>query len=122
KRRRGFDFFGFAMLSLGVGALQLMLDRGGEVDWFSAAEIWIELGLSITGFWIFAVHTFTGENTFIDRHIFRDLNLVTGLVFIFVVGIILLASLALLPPMLARLFDYSTMLTGLVMAPRGVGT
>ena len=46
KRLRGFDFFGFAMLSLGVGALQLMLDRGGEVDWFSAAEIWIELGLA----------------------------------------------------------------------------
>ena len=41
RRLRGFDFFGFAMLSLGVGALQLMLDRGGEVDWFASAEIWI---------------------------------------------------------------------------------
>ncbi|WP_011581254.1 MULTISPECIES: DHA2 family efflux MFS transporter permease subunit [Chelativorans] len=122
RRLRGFDFFGFAMLSLGVGALQLMLDRGGEVDWFASPEIWIELGLSITGFWLFAVHTLTGENTFIDRHIFRDRNLVTGLVFIFVVGIILLASLALLPPMLSRIFGYTTMLTGLIMAPRGIGT
>ena len=56
QRLRGFDFFGFAMLSLGVGALQLMLDRGGEVDWFSSTEIWIELGLSLTGFWVFVVH------------------------------------------------------------------
>ena len=122
RRLRGFDFFGFAMLSLGVGALQLMLDRGAEVDWFAAAEIWIELGLAITGFWVFTVHLTLSRDTFIDPAIFRDRNFVTGLVFIFVVGIILLASLALLPPMLSRLFNHSTTLTGLVMAPRGVGT
>lgn len=122
RRLRGFDFFGFAMLSLGVGALQLMLDRGAEVDWFSAAEIWIELGLCLIGFWVFTIHLMTGKDTFIDAHIFRDRNFVTGLVFIFIVGIILLASLALLPPMLSRLFGHSTILTGLVMAPRGVGS
>ncbi|MFZ2103652.1 MAG: DHA2 family efflux MFS transporter permease subunit [Oricola sp.] len=121
-RLRGFDFFGFAMLSLGVGALQLMLDRGGEVDWFSAAEIWIELGLCLTGFWVFTIHLATGRDTFIDPAIFRDRNFVTGLIFIFVVGIVLLASMALLPPMLAQLFNHSTILTGLVMAPRGAGT
>ena len=122
KRLRGFDFFGFAMLSLGVGSLQLMLDRGGEVDWFSAVEIWIELGLAITGFWVFIVHLATKHDAFIDPGIFRDRNLVTGLVFIFIIGVILLASLALLPPMLSRLFNHSTILTGFVMAPRGVGT
>jgi drug resistance transporter, EmrB/QacA subfamily len=122
RRLRGFDFFGFAMLSLGVGALQMMLDRGAEVDWFNSVEIWIELGLTITGFWLFIVHLATGKDTFIDPVIFKDRNFVTGLVFIFVVGIILLASLALLPPMLSRLFGHSTIDTGLVMAPRGVGT
>lgn len=122
RRLRGFDFFGFAMLSLGVGALQLMLDRGGEVDWFSSIEIWIELGLAITGFWVFAVHILTSGNPFIEPRIFMDRNFSTGLVFIFVVGIILLASLALLPPMLSRIFEYPVITTGLVMAPRGVGT
>ncbi len=122
KRLRGFDFFGFAMLSLGVGALQLMLDRGAEVDWFSAVEIWIELGLAITGFWVFFIHLATNRDTFIDVKIFADRNFATGLVFIFVVGVILLSSMALLPPMLSQLFDHSTTLTGLVMAPRGVGT
>ena len=122
KRLRSFDFFGFAMLSLGVGALQLMLDRGAEVDWFSAAEIWIELGLALTGFWVFIVHTMTAEHPFIDPKIFADRNFVTGLVFIFVIGIILLASLALLPPMLSHIFDYPTITTGVIMAPRGVGT
>ena len=122
RRLRGFDFFGFAMLSLGVGALQLMLDRGGEVDWFSAPEIWIELGLALTGFWVFVVHLATGRDTFIDPHIFTDRNFVTGLIFIFVIGIVLLASLALLPPMLSTIFGYPTITTGIIMAPRGVGT
>jgi DHA2 family multidrug resistance protein len=122
RRLRRFDFFGFAMLSLGVGALQLMLDRGGEVDWFSAWEIWIELGLAITGIWIFTVHLATSHDPFVDPKIFTDRNFVTGLVLIFIVGIVLLASLALLPPMLSHVFGYSTITTGLVMAPRGVGT
>ena len=122
RRLRGFDFFGFAMLSLGVGALQLMLDRGAEVDWFSSPEIWIELGLALTGFWVFVVHLATGRDTFIDPRIFADRNFVTGLVFIFVIGIVLLASLALLPPMLANIFGYPTITTGIIMAPRGVGT
>jgi MFS transporter, DHA2 family, multidrug resistance protein len=80
------------------------------------------MGLAITGFWVFVVHLATGKDTFIDRRIFMDRNFVTGLVFIFVIGIILLASLALLPPMLSRLFNHSTVLTGIIMAPRGVGT
>ncbi|OCW55551.1 DHA2 family efflux MFS transporter permease subunit [Hoeflea olei] len=122
RRLRRFDFFGFAMLSLGVGALQLMLDRGGEVDWFSAWEIWIELALAITGLWIFVVHVATDREPFVDPAIFADRNFVTGLVLIFVVGIVLLASLALLPPMLSHVFGYSTITTGLVMAPRGIGT
>jgi DHA2 family multidrug resistance protein len=110
------------MLSLGVGALQLMLDRGADADWFSSVEIWIELGLAITGFWVFIVHMLTAEHPFIDPKIFLDRNFATGLVFIFVIGVILLASLALLPPMLSTIFGYPTITTGLVMAPRGVGT
>ena len=122
KRARGFDFFGFAMLSLGVGALQLMLDRGGEVDWFSSVEIWIELGLSITGFWVFAIHMMSAEHPFIDPRIFFDRNFLTGLAFIFLMGVLILASMALLPPMLANIFNYPTVTTGVVMGPRGVGT
>ena len=122
KRIRGFDFFGFAMLSLGVGALQLMLDRGADADWFSSLEIWVEFGLALIGFWVFIVHMVTAEHPFIDPKIFLDRNFATGLVFIFVIGVILLASLALLPPMLSTIFGYPTITTGLVMAPRGVGT
>lgn len=122
RRVRRFDFMGFAMLGLGVGALQLMLDRGAEVDWFAATEIWIDLALALTGFWVFVVWINGVEHPFLDPKMFLDRNFATGLVFIFVVGIVLLASLALLPPMLSVIFGYPVITTGLVMAPRGVGT
>lgn len=121
-RRRSFDFAGFAMLSIAIGALQLMLDRGGEVDWFSSAEIWIYLFLVLSGFWVFCVHILNKEHPFLEPQMFTDRNFRIGLVFIFIVGIILLASLALLPPMLSRLLGYPVITTGMVMAPRGVGT
>ena len=122
KRRRSFDFFGFAMLALGIGALQLMLDRGGEVDWFASWEVWIELAVALSGFWVFVVHILSAKAPFVDPRMFADQNFAAALVFIFIIGVILLASLALLPPMLAHIFGYPTITTGLVMAPRGVGT
>lgn len=121
KRPRGFDFIGFALLSIGVGTLQLMLDRGEQLDWFAATEIWIELCVAVSAFWAFGVHMLTAERPFLSPHLLRNRNLVTGLVFIFVVGIVVLAGMALLPPMLQRLMGYPTITTGMVMAPRGVG-
>ena len=118
-----FDFFGFATLSLGVGALQMLLDRGELKGWFGSPEIWIEALLSGFGFYLFVVHTATSDGvTFLNRVLLRDRNFVTGTVFIFFVGVILYATLALLPPMLQELFNYPVTLTGLVTAPRGIGT
>lgn len=122
RRRRSFDMAGFALLSLALGALQLMLDRGAEVDWFASSEIWLYLLVTISGFWMFTVHILHRENPFLDPQMFRDRNFRIGLIFIFVIGIILLASLALLPPMLSRVLGYPVITTGWVMAPRGVGT
>jgi len=122
RRPRRFDFFGFAMLSLCVGALQMILDRGAELDWFDAPEIWVYTFLTFTGMWVFVIHIQGAEKPFLDPRMFHDRNFVTGLIFIFVIGIILLASLALLPPMLSAIFAYPTTTTGMVMAPRGVGT
>ena len=99
-----------------------MLDRGGELDWFSATETWIYLFLTLTGLWVFVIHILGAEKPFLEPEMFKDRNFSVGLVFIFVIGIILLASLALLPPMLSRIFGYPTITTGLVMGPRGVGT
>ncbi len=122
RRVRNFDFFGFSMLSLGVASLQLMLDRGAANDWFNATETWIELGLTITGFWVFTIHILTSKQPFIDPKIFTDRNFVTGTIFGFVIGLMLFSSLSLLPPMLSGLFGYPETTVGLVMGPRGIGT
>ena len=122
KRIRRLHFFGFGILSLGIWALQLMLDRGGELDWFASTEIWVYLFPIISGFWAFVIHILSTDLPFLEPAMFRDRNFTTGLVFIFIIGIILLASLALLPPMLSRIFGYPTITTGLVMGPRGIGT
>jgi MFS transporter, DHA2 family, multidrug resistance protein len=121
-RRGAFDFFGFGALSIGVGALQMMLDRGELKDWFSSTEIQIEALLAALGFYLFVVRMATGERPFLRPALFKDRNFVTGNVFIFIVGIILFATLVLIPPIFQTLMNYPVVTTGLIMAPRGIGT
>ncbi len=117
-----FDWTGFAVLALGMGAFQLMLDRGQDQDWFSSREIIIEALLAGTGMYLFVVHMLTAEHPFISPALFRDLNFSAGLVVMFVVGMVILASSALLAPYLQTLANYPVATAGLVMAPRGIGT
>lgn len=119
---RPLDWFGFTLLSLAIGALQLMLDRGQSRDWFTSGEIVTEGVLSALFLYLFVVHLLTDRRPFLEPGLFRDRNFSLGLVFIFVVGIILLATLALLPPFLQNLMGYPVVTTGFVLAPRGVGT
>ncbi len=121
-RKGSFDWFGFAMLSIAIGSFQMMLDRGEQLDWFSSTEIVIEGVVAALAFYLFLVQTFTAKAPFIDPHIFKDRNFTIGLCFIFVVGIILLASLALITPYLQNLMGYPVLTAGLVLAPRGMGT
>ena len=122
RRFRKFDFLGFGLLAVAVGALQIMLDRGSELDWFHSTEIVIEAGIAISAAWMFIVHTVTHHEPFLDRRLFTDRNYTSSLVLIFIVGIVLLATMALLPIMLQSLFGYPIITVGLVLAPRGVGT
>jgi DHA2 family multidrug resistance protein len=119
---RPFDFVGFGLLALAIGAIQMMLDRGQQLDWFSSTEIWLEAGLSLAGLWMFVVHMVTHEHPFIEMRLFRDRNFVAGLIFMFAIGTVLLSTMALLPPMLEGIFSYPVITTGMVLAPRGVGT
>jgi DHA2 family multidrug resistance protein len=121
-KKGSFDWFGFAMLSIAIGSFQMMLDRGEQLDWFSSTEIVIEGVVAALAFYLFLVQTFTAKAPFIDPHIFKDRNFTIGLCFIFVVGIILLASLALITPYLQNLMGYPVLTAGLVLAPRGMGT
>jgi DHA2 family multidrug resistance protein len=117
-----FDWFGFAMLGVGLTALQLVLDRGATKDWFSSTEIIIEAVLAGLGLYLFAVHLATSKKPFIPPRIFRDVGFTSGVVVMFAVGMVLLASAVLLPPYLQNLGGYSVVTAGLLMVPRGVGT
>ncbi len=119
---RRFDLLGFAFLSLAIGALQMMLDRGESLDWFASPEIVIEAVLAGLAFYLFLAHMFTHEHPFIEPGLFRDRNFSVGLLFIFLVGIILLATMALLPPFMQHLMGYPVIDVGLLLAPRGLGT
>ncbi|HYS47925.1 MAG TPA: DHA2 family efflux MFS transporter permease subunit, partial [Xanthobacteraceae bacterium] len=117
-----FDWVGFGVLSMCLGAFQLMLDRGEQKDWFSSTEIVVELVLALLGLYLFVVHMFTAEKPFITPRIFRDVNFISGLMVMFAVGTLLLSSSALLAPYLQTLGGYSVSEAGLLMVPRGVGT
>ncbi len=118
----GFDWTGFGVLSLGLAALQIALDRGEELDWLSSRTIIAAFILAGLGFYLFTVHMLTARRPFIPREIFGDRNFVAGLITMFLVGMVLLASSALLAPYLENLGNYPVATAGLVMAPRGFGT
>ncbi|HWA18742.1 MAG TPA: DHA2 family efflux MFS transporter permease subunit [Devosia sp.] len=117
-----FDWFGFGAVAVCLAALQLMLDRGTDKDWFSSSEIIAEAVIGGVAFYLFVVHMLTAPKPFIPPKIFRDRNFLGGLVLMFVVGAVLLASSALLPPFLQGLGGYTVTDTGLLMVPRGIGT
>lgn len=117
-----FDWFGFAMLGLAVGALQLMLDRGQLLDWFHSREIVVEAVIAALCFYMFVVHAMTTDKPFIDLRLFADRNFTFGLMLIFLVGMILLAGVALITPYLQTLMGYPVLTAGLVLGPRGMGT
>ena len=123
-RRMDFDLFGFATLSLAIGALQMLLDRGEQNDWFSSLETWIELIVLAMSFSYFIAHTVLtpAGKSFVDYHLLKNSNYVTGLLFIFIVGLVLFATRALMPTMLQNLMGYSAKDTGFVTAPSGLGT
>jgi DHA2 family multidrug resistance protein len=123
-RRQQFDMFGFATLSLAIGALQLLLDRGQQNDWFSSTETWIEAVVLVVMTTYFVAHTLLtpAQKSFVDFRLFKNQNYITGVLFIFIVGLVLYATRALIPTMLETLLDYPVLTTGLVTAPSGIGT
>jgi DHA2 family multidrug resistance protein len=122
-RRDPFDAFGFATLSLGIGALQLMLDRGQLKGWFDSSEIWIEAIVAGLCLYLLLVHTVTtGERSFVNRELLKSPNFVAGSLLMFGVGIILTGTLVLMPTMMQVLMNYPVFDAGWMMAPRGFGT
>ena len=119
--RLSFDWLGFAALSIAIGALQLMLDRGEQLGWFDASEIVLMAAISAVAFYIFIAHTLTTPRSFISIEIFANRNFVVGLLFMFVCGVLLVASMALMAPFLQNVLGYPIIDAGVLLGTRGIG-
>jgi DHA2 family multidrug resistance protein len=121
ERHLRFDWLGFSVLSIGIGAVQMMLDRGNKLDWFTSNEIIVEAVLGGLCIYLFLVHMTWAPRPLIRTVLFRDVNFSAGLVLMFAVGTLLVSSIALMAPWLQTLGNYPVATAGLMMAPRGIG-
>ena len=119
--RRKLDRFGYSLIALGLGALQLVLDRGQERDWFNSWEIIIETVVAGSCIWMFVVRTISSPSPLFRRELFANPNFVSGMVFMMAMGVANVALSATLPTFYQRVLGYPVITTGLLMAPRGVG-
>jgi DHA2 family multidrug resistance protein len=117
-----FDWFGFAALAVGIGAMQVALDRGEQLGWLESNEIIAEIIVSIVGFYYFFAHSLTTAKPFIQFAIFKDRNFVGGCVFMAVMGLVLFSTMALSSPYLQNVIGYPILTAGLLLATRGCGT
>ncbi|HQU15811.1 MAG: MFS transporter [Chromatiales bacterium 21-64-14] len=123
RRQRSMDWTGLVLLSMAIGGLQFVLDRGNQDDWFDAHTIQIATLLSVVGFLGFAWHGLLHrEKALFDLRIFKDRNFSTSSLLLAVFGLGLYGMLVLQPMLLESLLNYPTFTTGLVMAPRGVAS
>jgi DHA2 family multidrug resistance protein len=117
-----FDWFGFAALAIGIGALQVALDRGEQLGWLESNEIIAEFIIAAVGFYYFFAHSFTTDRPFIQFALFRDRNFLTGCIFMTVMGLVLYSTMALASPYLQNVIGYPIITAGVLLASRGCGT
>ncbi|HEX2215950.1 MAG TPA: DHA2 family efflux MFS transporter permease subunit [Xanthobacteraceae bacterium] len=122
KEHLRFDWFGFLALAVGIGSLQLMLDRGEHVGWFDSTEIVVEAIVACAGFYFFLAHSLTTPEPFFRFAIFRDRNFLSGCFFMVIIGCVLFSTMALVVPFLRNMLGYPIVDAGLLLAYRGVGT
>jgi MFS transporter, DHA2 family, multidrug resistance protein len=117
-----FDWFGFLALALGIGSMQMMLDRGEQLGWFESPEILAETIVSAIGFYFFLAHSLTTNEPFVRFAIFKDRNYVGACLFMAVIGLVLFGTMALVTPYMQNELGYPILTAGYLLATRGVGT
>jgi len=116
------DYWGMGMLAIGIAALQIMLDKGQEQDWFSSHWITTLLVVAIIFLIAFVVRELRAEHPVVALRVFKDRTYSTGVFLMTLLGFVLYGSLVLLPIWLQTLLGYPAMQAGIAMAPRGIGS
>src|SRR5881397_2676646 len=118
---RKIDYWGIGMLAVGIGALQIVLDKGQEEDWFASSTITALAIIAVVTIAALIVHELTTENPIVDLRVFKARSYAVGVFLMTIVGFVLYGSLVLLPIMLQTLLGYPPLQAGIAMAPRGIG-
>lgn len=122
-RARRMDWMGFASLALGIGALQLVLDRGNQDDWFSSQALVFAAIAGTLSFIFFIVYTLTGKHhPLFDLRVFKDRNFLVASLIMTTIGIGFFGGMVLQSLYLQNFLGYPTFEAGLYMAPRGVAS
>src|SRR5437660_57122 len=119
---RHVDYWGIGMLVVGIGALQIVLDKGQEEDWFSSRMITMLAILSAVTIIALVIHELVTDDPVVDLRVFKARSYAVGVFLMTVVGFVLYGSMVLLPIMLQTLFGYPPLQAGIAMAPRGIGS
>jgi len=122
RQARGIDFWGIGMLAVGIGALQIVLDKGQQEDWFESNWISALAVISAISLVAFIIHELTAANPVVDLTVFRMRSYATGVLLMTILGFVLYGSTVLLPIWLQTLQGYPSLQAGIAMAPRGLGS
>jgi len=115
-----FDWFGFTTLAIVLAGVQFVLNRGQRLDWYSSPEIVIATAGAAIGLYLFVVHSLTTRKPFLNWAVFKDRNLVVGMLLLMAYAYISLAPLILIPTMLQNLRGFELLTIGLLLIPRGL--
>ncbi|MEJ2760491.1 MAG: DHA2 family efflux MFS transporter permease subunit, partial [Gammaproteobacteria bacterium] len=116
------DWWGALLMALGIGTLQLVLDRGNQENWFQSNFILLLALISAVSLIGFIVRSWNREDSVAQINLLRDRNLAASCAMITLFGLGLFGTIVLQPIMLEQLLNYPAETTGLVMAPRGLGS
>ena len=122
QKTRGVNYWGIGMLAVGMGAMQIVLDKGQQQDWFSSKYIVILTCVTVVMLVSFVAREFFIKNPIVDLRAFRDRSFAAGVAMITAIGFVLYGSMVVLPVILQTLFGYPALQAGIVMSPRGIGS
>jgi DHA2 family multidrug resistance protein len=116
------DYWGIGMLAVGIGALQVVLDRGQEKDWFGTHWITAMMVVAIGALTAFVLYELWAKDPVVNLRVFKNRNYATGAFMMAVLGVGLYGSVVLIPLVLQTLLGYPAVQAGIAMVPRGLGS
>jgi DHA2 family multidrug resistance protein len=116
-----FDYIGFGLLAVWLGAMQIILDKGQEDGWFGAIWVRWAMALLIVGFILFLIRELTIKNPVVKLNVFKDRNFAMGCLLIGLFGAVIYGLVTILPLFYQTLMNYTASAAGLAVAPRGIG-